>query len=109
MKFEADYDKKLKESQVQGNIDVRWEMGLNKKRLAFFNFPRKDGGKVDMKKCHVEEFFCCFFPPFVDMRLMQGDELRLKYSGQLRSWEGIGHVIKAPNSELTSIFSISVS
>ena len=42
------------------------------------------------------------------MRLMQGDELRLKYSGQLRSWEGIGHVIKAPNSELTSIFSISV-
>jgi len=44
VKFEADYDKKLKESQEQSNIDVRWEMGLNKKRLAFFNFPRKDGG-----------------------------------------------------------------
>ncbi len=35
----------------------------------------------------------------VDMRLMQGDELRLKYSGALRTWEGIGHVIKAPNSK----------
>ncbi len=44
VKFEADYDKKLKESQMQGNIEVRWEMGLNKKRYAYFNFPRKDGG-----------------------------------------------------------------
>ena len=44
MKFEADYDKKLKESQMQGNIEVHWGMGLNKKRLAFFNFTRKDGG-----------------------------------------------------------------
>ena len=45
VKFEADYDKKLKESQTQGNIEVRWEMGLNKKRVAYFNFPRRDGGK----------------------------------------------------------------
>lgn len=45
MKFEADYNKKLEESQMQSNIEVRWEMGLNKKRLAYFNFPRKDGGR----------------------------------------------------------------
>ena len=44
VKFEADYDKKLKESQTQGSIEVRWEMGLNKKRVAYFNFPRRDGG-----------------------------------------------------------------
>ena len=37
----------------------------------------------------------------VDMRLMQGDELRLKYVGGLRpQWEGIGHVTKVPNSIL---------
>ena len=45
VKFEADYDKKLKESQTQGNIEVRWDVGLNKKRIAHFNFPRRDGGK----------------------------------------------------------------
>ncbi len=33
------------------------------------------------------------------MRLMQGDELRLRYKGSGRpTWEGIGHVIKAANS-----------
>ena len=44
VKLEADYDKKTKESQSQDNITVRWDIGLNKKRIAFFNFPRSDGG-----------------------------------------------------------------
>ena len=36
------------------------------------------------------------------MRLMQGDELSLKYLGGFRPpWEGIGHVIKVPNSILS--------
>ena len=56
IKLEADYDKKLKESQTQDNVVVRWDVGLNKKRIAYFNFPRGDG----------------------DMRLMQGDELKLR-------------------------------
>lgn len=77
VKLEADYDKKLKESQTQGSIEVRWDVGLNKKRIAYFNFPRRDG----------------------DMRLMQGDELRLRYEGGVRqAWEGIGHVTKVPNT-----------
>ena len=30
-----------------------------------------------------------------------GDELRLRYRGELRSsWEDVGHVIKIPNSKL---------
>lgn len=33
------------------------------------------------------------------MRLMQGDELRLRYNGEMRKpWSGEGHVIKLPNS-----------
>ena len=28
------YDKRMKESQSQENVNVRWETGLNKKRLA---------------------------------------------------------------------------
>ena len=36
VKLEADYDKKVKESQTQENIDVRWHIGLNKKTIAYF-------------------------------------------------------------------------
>ncbi len=73
MKLEADYDKKLKESQTQDNIEVRWDVGLNKKITAYFNMAKNDS----------------------DLRLMPGDELRLKYLGDLQKpWSGVGHVIK---------------
>lgn len=33
------------------------------------------------------------------MRLMHGDELRLKYVGELHEpWSGVGHVIKLPDN-----------
>ncbi|XP_013210421.1 regulator of nonsense transcripts 1 isoform X3 [Microtus ochrogaster] len=77
VKLEADYDKKLKESQTQDNITVRWDLGLNKKRIAFFTLPKTDS----------------------DMRLMQGDEICLRYKGDLAPlWKGIGHVIKVPDN-----------
>lgn len=38
---------------------------------------------------------------FLDMRLMHGDELRLRYLGELhKPWSGVGHVIKIPDSIL---------
>ncbi|XP_029498168.1 regulator of nonsense transcripts 1-like [Oncorhynchus nerka] len=78
VKLEADYDKKLKESQTQDNITVRWDLGLNKKRIAYFSLPKTDSG---------------------DMRLMQGDEICLRYKGDLAPlWKGIGHVIKVPDN-----------
>ncbi|KAG8126938.1 putative Regulator of nonsense transcripts 1-like protein [Naja naja] len=77
VKLEADYDKKLKESQTQDNITVRWDLGLNKKRIAYFTLPKTDS----------------------DMRLMQGDEICLRYKGDLAPlWKGIGHVIKVPDN-----------
>ncbi|RXM91864.1 Regulator of nonsense transcripts 1 [Acipenser ruthenus] len=80
VKLEADYDKKLKESQTQDNITVRWDLGLNKKRIANFSLPKTDS----------------------DMRLMQGDEICLRYKGDLAPlWKGIGHVIKVPDSILS--------
>ncbi|KAK0151478.1 Regulator of nonsense transcripts 1 [Merluccius polli] len=78
VKLEADYDKKLKESQTQDNITVRWDLGLNKKRIAYFTIPKTDSG---------------------DMRLMQGDEICLRYKGDSAApWKGIGHVIKVPDN-----------
>ena len=45
VKLEADYDKKLKESQTQDNIVVRWDVGLNKKRIAYFHFAKANDGR----------------------------------------------------------------
>lgn len=80
VKIEADYDKRLKESQTQTDITVRWDLGLNQKRVAWFGLPKLESGEV---------------------RLAVGDELRLKYNGTLhKPWEGDGHVIKIPNSKI---------
>uniref|UniRef100_A0AAQ6IIY4 Upf1 domain-containing protein n=1 Tax=Anabas testudineus TaxID=64144 RepID=A0AAQ6IIY4_ANATE len=48
VKLEADYDKKLKESQTQDNITVRWDLGLNKKRIAYFTLPKTDSVLIDI-------------------------------------------------------------
>ncbi|KAG8100974.1 hypothetical protein GUJ93_ZPchr0293g2867 [Zizania palustris] len=59
IKLEADYDKMMKESQSKDSLTVRWDIGLNKKRIAYFVFPKEDN----------------------ELRLVPGDELRLRYSG----------------------------
>ncbi|XP_046350559.1 regulator of nonsense transcripts 1-like [Haliotis rufescens] len=77
VKHEADYDKKLKESQTQDNIVARWDVGLNKKRIAYFHMSSAND----------------------EMKLMHGDELRLRYIGELhKPWSGVGHVIKIPDN-----------
>lgn len=103
MKIEADYDKKIKESQTENDITVRWDMGLNQKRLAWFSMPKLESGEV---------------------RLAVGDELRMKFTGMRDAtnwggvkglqalnkasgatndvWETVGSVIKVPNSESDS-------
>jgi regulator of nonsense transcripts 1 len=76
VQMEADYDKKLKESQTQDGLAVRWDMGLNQKRIAYVTLDQRD-----------------------DLRVMAGDELMLRYAGELRKpWEGVGNVIKTPTS-----------
>ncbi|XP_031126983.1 regulator of nonsense transcripts 1 homolog [Ipomoea triloba] len=74
IKLEADYDKMMKESQSKDNVTVRWDIGLNKKRIAYFVFPKEDN----------------------ELRLVPGDELRLRYSGDAAhpAWQSVGHVIK---------------
>ncbi|UZJ55035.1 hypothetical protein CBS101457_004355 [Exobasidium rhododendri] len=78
VKVEADYDRKLKESQTQTDLVVRWDQGLNMKKIAWMTLPKLESGEV---------------------RLAVGDELKLRYSGELApKWEGVGHVIKVPNN-----------
>ncbi|CAA0838073.1 Regulator of nonsense transcripts 1 homolog [Striga hermonthica] len=79
IKLEADYDKMMKESQSKDSITIRWDIGLNKKRIAYFVFPKEDN----------------------ELRLVPGDELRLRYSGDAAhpSWQSVGHVIKLTAQE----------
>uniref|UniRef100_A0A2P2LM33 Uncharacterized protein n=1 Tax=Rhizophora mucronata TaxID=61149 RepID=A0A2P2LM33_RHIMU len=79
IKLEADYDKMMKESQSKDNVTVRWDVGLNKKRIAYFVFPKEDN----------------------ELRLVPGDELRLRYSGDAAhpAWQSVGHVIKLTAQE----------
>ena len=53
VKLESDYDKKVKESQTQENIDVRWHIGLNKKTIAYFNLAKNDS---DLRLMHGKTF-----------------------------------------------------
>ena len=34
VKYEADYDKQMKESNTKEDLVVHWDMGLNKKRIG---------------------------------------------------------------------------
>lgn len=78
--IEAEHDRKLKESQTQENVKIRWELGSNQKRYAYFCLPKLEQG---------------------DTRLAIGDELKIRYQGELVAggkWETIGSVIKIPNN-----------
>jgi len=78
VKIEADYDRKVKEAQSQDTITVRWDIGLNQKRIAYFYLSKLESGEV---------------------KLAVGDELLLKYRGEaIKPWEDYGHVIKIPNN-----------
>ncbi|CEM31644.1 unnamed protein product [Vitrella brassicaformis CCMP3155] len=71
IQLEADYDRQIKESQTQTNISVRWDVALNRRRTAIFMFPKDEA----------------------DVRLVVGDEIRIKYTydgGQ--EWKQEGHV-----------------
>ena len=57
LKLEADYDKATKESQSKSGVSVRWDVGLNKKKVAYFRVPLNDD----------------------ELRLMLGDELELSH------------------------------
>ena len=57
VKLEAEYDKKVKEAQTQNGIKVRWEWSLNKKRTAYFVFPKEDNGmksECSVNRCEVD-------------------------------------------------------
>lgn len=78
IKLEADYDKSVKEGQKQGNVTVRWDIGLNKKRYAHFVYVKEES----------------------ELRLVVGDELKLSYMySNGTEWSCQGHISRLYNTE----------
>ncbi|KAF0992038.1 hypothetical protein HZS_6761 [Henneguya salminicola] len=74
--LEAEYDKRLKESQAQNNVTFRTEQTLNKKKIIYFTLPQTDS----------------------EMRLMQGDDVKLTQTREKKTLTIKGNVVKIPNS-----------
>ena len=82
IKMEADYDKQQRESQSKDGLTVRWDVGLNGRRVAYFSFPSDEE----------------------TTRLLIGDELQLRRTdaamdGGRRGWIGKGTVVKFTAAE----------
>lgn len=95
---------------------------MNKKRIAYFTLPKTDSGQTGISNINkfkkvdwvnknqwagdiiysaIFKKYSKLFTVSSDMRLMQGDEICLRYKGDLAPlWKGIGHVIKVPDSIL---------
>lgn len=72
--IEADYDKSQKESQHMGNVSVRWDVGLNARRVMYFGFSSDED----------------------HLKILLGDELVaiLKSVDGREIWRGDGTVIR---------------
>jgi hypothetical protein len=66
--MEGDDDRKIKKSQTQEYISVRWDMGLNKKRLAYFYLPKANEGKKKNKKIWTNENMFLFIRNEINAR-----------------------------------------
>ncbi|ANB11668.1 ATP-dependent RNA helicase NAM7 [Sugiyamaella lignohabitans] len=75
VKVEAEYDKRLVESQTQTDVTVSWDLGLSKRHLVSFVL-----NKLDLS----------------DIKISLGDEIRVKYEGG-KAWESNGYVVKIPD------------
>ena len=76
VKLESEYDRAMKEAQTKEGISVRWEKLGNGSAVAHFIITQYD----------------------MDLRLMQGDELQLKWDGGKREWSAIGHILQVSNA-----------
>ncbi len=76
VKLEADEDRITKEAWRQDSVSVRWDVALNKRRLARFRFARPDS----------------------EMRLIAGEEMRLKLPSFAQQF-GLSALIAAATGE----------
>ena len=72
--MEADDDRKRKEQTSQRDVQIRWETGLNKRKIGYFQFLQDESV----------------------LKLAPGDDLKLRHPGDAltNAYEGNGHVVR---------------
>lgn len=91
----------MKEAQTESDITIRWDMGLNQRRLAWFQMPKLESGEVRLA---VGDELCIRFTGIREhanaggMRGLQA--LNKAINTSTDAWEGVGSVVKIPNSKL---------
>ncbi|SCM24297.1 regulator of nonsense transcripts, putative [Plasmodium chabaudi chabaudi] len=78
IQLESNYDKSIKEGHKQTNVRIRWDVGLNKKRYAYFVYIKEES----------------------ELRIVVGDELKISYAypnGNI--WSCEGHISRLNNNE----------
>ena len=88
---EAANDHSIKESQSSQNVSVRWDVGLNKKRLCYFMFTREEHESKIMLGDELKISIENFDPTTGNVLLMSTCETI--------TWEAVGYVIKILSSE----------
>jgi len=102
IRIEAEEDKKLKESQTQEGVSVRWDEALNSRIRVIFRAQRRDDG---------------------GLRIVPGDELEISYPGDaIRGpWKSTGQVthitihddvvleLKSKNAPVDQTFGFTIS
>lgn len=81
VELEAEQDKASKEAQRQENVAIRWDMGLNMKRVAWLYLPATGTD--------------------ADFRITAGDEVEITH--KTSKWKASGSVIKVPTSSSEEI------
>lgn len=87
LSLQADYNQKLKKSQTQEDITIRWGLGLNQ-RIAYFTLPKSDSGNEEWCQTLVQRH-----------AVLAGGDRSCWYKGDLApKWKGISHSTRDPDN-----------
>ena len=85
--LEAEYDRELKEAQVLENVTIRWDVGLNQQKLAWFMLSTNSSQDADF-------------------RVAPGDVVEITLPH--RNWKAEGFVLKVPGSAITEELCVEI-
>lgn len=94
VQLEADYDRSLKESQCLSNVVVRWDSGINQRRIAWIPLSSSTFGSSSA------------FLADPDFRITPGDEVELIH--EEAGLKAIGNIIEVPSGSVSEEIAVEI-
>lgn len=95
VQLEAEYDKSLKEAQCLTNVTVRWDSGLNQRRIAWI--PLTSASAFDSSSAIADP----------DFRMTPGDEVELTHESS--GIKAIGNIIEVPSGSVCEEIAVEIA